>query len=352
MRILLLTRYGRLGASSRVRSLQYLPFFESKGWKIDVSPLFSDGYLKALYSRRFKGLHVIAGYWRRIKSLLGVGKYDLIWIEKEIFPFLPAFAERLLVIFSVPYVADYDDALFHRFDLNRYWLIRSLLGHKIDAVMRHATLVVAGNEYLAERARVAGARQVEVVPTVVDLARYEVVDTAVEYPLTVGWIGSPSTTSYLWVIGSAFETLIGEADVRFVAVGASEEQLTGLPIEVQRWSDDTEVQAIQAFDIGIMPLEDSPWERGKCGYKLIQYMACGLPVVASPVGVNNQIVEHGVNGFLARGAQEWKHALRRLISDKELRRSMGAEGRKRVETQYSLQVQGPRLASMIRKAIR
>ena len=298
MKVLLLSRYSRLGASSRVRSLQYLPFIESMGWQVDVRPLFSDRYLQALYSGQSRGLQAIGGYWRRLRVLVHAGEYDLIWIEKETFPFMPALAEWLLFKAGVPYMVDYDDALFHRYDEHRSWLIRSLLGRKIDAVMRHATLVVAGNEYLAERARVAEARRVEIVPTVVDLTRYKVIQSDSNHPLIVGWIGSPATSRYLAAIASAYESLAMEFDVRFVAVGVSEEAVRGLPIEVWHWSEETEVQSIQAFDIGIMPLEDSPWECGKCGYKLIQYMACGLPVVASPVGVNRQIVEHGANGFL------------------------------------------------------
>lgn len=352
MKVLLLSRYGRMGASSRVRSLQYLPLLESKGWQVDVSPLFSDSYLQAFYSGQPCRIQVIAGYWRRLKVMIRAGRYDLIWIEKEAFPFMPALAERLLFKVGVPYVVDYDDALFHRYDKHHSWLIRSLLGRKIDAVMRHATLVVAGNEYLAERARATGARRVEIVPTVVDLTRYEVVQSASNDSLIVGWIGSPATSHYLLAIGSVYESLVREFDVRFVAVGASDEEVKGLPIEVWPWSEETEVQSIQAFDIGIMPLVDSPWERGKCGYKLIQYMACGLPVVASPVGVNGRIVEHGANGFLAQDLHEWEEALRRLLYDQNLRRRMGTKGRERVEAWYSLQVQAPRLEELMRGVLR
>ena len=117
-------------------------------------------------------------------------------------------------------------------------------------------------------------------------------------------------------------------------------------LEVIAWSEDTEVDAIQSMDIGVMPLPDTPWARGKCGYKLIQYMACGLPVVASPVGVNKEILEHGVNGFLAESDAEWRTAIEALISDPDLRRRMGAAGRKKVENEYSLQVWGPRVANL------
>ena len=352
MRVLLLTRYGCLGASTRVRSFQYLPYLESKGWEIIVSPLFSDSYIQALYSGQPRWVEVISGYWCRLRALVCAKKYDLIWIEKEVFPFMPALAERLLTIVGVPYVVDYDDALFHRYDKHSNWLIRSFLGRKIDRVMKYAALVVAGNEYLAERARVAGASRVEIVPTVVDLTRYKLDQSSGNHPLIVGWIGSPSTSHYLLLISSVYQSLAKEFDVRFVAIGANEEDVKGLPIEVWDWSEETEVQLINALDIGIMPLMDSPWERGKCGYKLIQYMACGIPVVASPVGVNKQIVKHGSNGYLADKSSEWEQSIRLLLNDSDLRKRMGVEGRELVEECYSLQVQAPRLFELMQDLIR
>lgn len=352
MRLLLLSRYGRLGASSRVRSFQYLPFLESKGWQVDVSPLFSDNYLHSLYSGQSRSLWALVGYWRRFSVLVHAGKYDLVWIEKETFPFMPALAEWLLNKARVPYVVDYDDALFHRYDKHRRWLIRLILGRKIDSVMRLASLVIAGNEYLAERAQRVGAQCVEVVPTVIDLTRYKVGQVGSHHTLVVGWIGSPSTSQYLAIIAPVLRSLSKEFDVRFVAVGAGKELMDDLPVEVMPWSEETEVLSIQGFDIGIMPLVDDPWERGKCGYKLIQYMACGIPVVASPVGVNEKIVEHGVNGFLAKDLHEWEKAIRCLLDDSSLRRRMGARGRERVEAWYSLQVQAPRLEELIHGVLR
>jgi len=352
VKTLLLSRYDRLGASSRVRCFQYIPFFESQGWEIDVSALFSDRYLQALYGGQSRVIQVLKGYCQRIQTLFKAGKYDLIWVEKEAFPFMPVLAEYLLFKAGVPYVVDYDDALFHRYDKHHRWLIRSLLGRKIDAVMKHAALVVAGNDYLAERARMAGEQRVEIVPTVVDLTQYKVRQPTNSDLLTVGWIGSPATSDYLLTLAPIFELLEKDFNVRFVAVGANKSAMEGTSIKAWPWLESSEVQSIQAFDIGIMPLIDAPWERGKCGYKLIQYMACGLPVVASPVGVNEQIVEQGVNGFLAKNLKEWEQVLRSLLIDRDLQRRMGNNGRKRVEAWYSLKVQAPRLEALISEVLR
>jgi glycosyltransferase involved in cell wall biosynthesis len=353
LKILLLTRYARLGASSRLRALQYLPYFESLGWQVEPFPFFSNRYLEKLYTGKPTWTEVLRAYWRRIKILARAGQYDLVWVEKEILPFFPAMPERLLRAFGIPYMVDYDDALFHRYDLHRLPVVRKVLGQKIDAVMKHATLVVAGNQYLADRAEKAGAKRIEIIPTVVDLTRYPTANDQPgkpNEPLVVGWIGTPKTSRYLHPLKNVFESLQSRFNVRFVAVGATRESLGDLPVEPWEWSEDTEVDSIQKFDIGIMPLEDSPWERGKCGYKLIQYMACGLPVVGSPVGVNTEIVEHGVNGWLVEEMSEWQEKLEILIRNAQLRKQMGVCSRAKVERLYSLQAQAKRVTDLFIEA--
>jgi glycosyltransferase involved in cell wall biosynthesis len=354
VKILLLTRYARLGASSRLRALQYLPYFKSLGWQMEPFPFFSDTYLENLYTEKPTRTEVLRAYWRRIKILARAERYDLVWVEKEILPFFPAVPERLLRAFGIPYMVDYDDALFHRYDLHRLPVVRKVLGQKIDTVMKHATLVVAGNQYLADRAEKAGAKRIEIVPTVVDLTRYPTANDQPgkpNEPLVVGWIGTPKTSRYLHPLKNVFESLQSRFNVRFVAVGATRESLGDLPVEPWEWSEDTEVDSIRTFDIGIMPLKDSPWERGKCGYKLIQYMACGLPVVGSPVGMNTEIVKHGVNGFLASEEKQWRESLASLLVDPELRMQMGHNGRKKVESTYSLQIQAPRLERLLQQLL-
>lgn len=344
MKVLLLSRYGSLGASSRVRYRQYLPYLRSHGVEVSIAPLFSNTYLKALYKGDKSWREVFAGYGRRFFKLLRIRKFDIVIIEKELFPFLPSIAECLLDIIGVRYVVDYDDALFHRYDHHGNALVRFLLGKKIDKVMRHSKVVIAGNEYLAKRARQAGAPLVEIIPTVVDTKRYFPTHKPVNKVPVVGWIGTPKTSRYLLPLLSVFQDLTKEMNVRFVAVGACEEDFEDTPVEVLPWSEETEVATIQLFDIGIMPLDDSHWERGKCGYKLIQYMACGLPVVASPVGVNCEIVIPDKNGFLARTNSEWKTMLRFLLqSDVTVRKSMGRYSRSYVDDWYSLHAQSPRL---------
>ncbi|MFN2571088.1 MAG: glycosyltransferase family 4 protein [Gemmatimonadales bacterium] len=350
LRVLLLSRYGRLAASSRVRSYQYLPYLRELGIVVESQPLFDDQYIQRLYrGRRRLATPILAGYARRLWHLLTAFRYDLLWIEYELFPWMPAWFERLLSRVGVPYVVDYDDAIFHRYDSHRNPLVRRLLGGKIDAVMRGARLVIVGNDYLAERAQRAGARRVERVPTVVDLNRYPVPTPAPHRPYTVGWIGQPLTAPYLELIRDALVEVCRSDGVHLTLVGSGPISLDHVAVDVRPWSEATEIEELQQFDVGIMPLRDEPWERGKCGYKLIQYMACGRPVVASPVGASRQIVEHGTNGFLATSAPEWVQALRAL-RDPELRTRMGTAGRAKVEHAYCVQVFVPRLASLLRQS--
>jgi len=216
--------------------------------------------------------------------------------------------------------------------------------------MCKSALVIVGNSYLAEYATQAGARRVETLPTVVDLDKFILKADTKSKGFTIGWIGTPNTAKFITMIKPVLITLCSNRDTRLVLVGSGSIELDGVTAEIRTWSEKTEVSDIMSFDVGVMPLYDRPLERGKCGYKLIQYMACSKPVVASPVGVNSEIVLHGVNGFLAASQDEWLDALRRLRMDKDERESLGKAGRRLVEDRYCLQVTAPRLLELLREA--
>lgn len=350
MRVLILPRYSPLGASSRLRMYQYLPALRSAGLEVEVSPLLGDDYLEGLYGGSVRPASVFRGYRTRWQACRSLPDCDLVWMEKEAWPWLPDPLEQWLLSGASRLVLDYDDAVFHRYDRHRNPVVRGILGRKLDRLMERADLVTAGNDYLADRACIAGCRQVEWLPTVVDLERYPLQPRATRggAPVVVGWIGSPSTAGYLDLVSTALAPLQMEGLIRCVAIGARDDQVAGTPFTAMPWTEDGEAAALRELDIGIMPLRDGPWERGKCGYKLIQYMASGLPVVASPVGVNTRIVQPDVNGLLADTAEEWADAVRRLVGDTAMRHRMGAAGRQTVETTYSLQAQAPRLIAMLR----
>jgi len=260
--------------------------------------------------------------------------------------------EKLLNRVGKPYMVDFDDAVFHRYDRHPYRILRGLFAGKIDRVMRGATLVVAGNRYLADRAERAGAPRVEILPTVVDMDRYRKSDfDRGGKPFTIGWIGTPTTAKFIEVADSAIASFCNGDRARLVLVGSGPVALKKTTATILKWSEETEVDAIHQFDVGIMPLPDNEWTRGKCGYKLIQYMACGVPVVASDVGVNSEIVDHGRNGYLAATTSDWENYIGRLREDPDLRTRMGANGRTKVMERYALQVTAPQLSRFIKSCL-
>lgn len=351
IKVLALTRYGALGASSRMRFLQFLPALASEGIEIEVQSLFDDETLSLKYQQGNYGLAtVLQCFVKRISIMRKRNLYDLLWIEKEALPWWPLWLERSMLQ-GIPYILDYDDAWFHNYDLHRLKLVRQLFGHRLDELMANATLVIGGNQYLTQRAQHAGAPWVEMLPTVIDLERYSKPKIKFEIdkiPVVV-WIGSPSTVRYLKILQKPLQQLAQRVPFQLRVIGG-EIVIPGVNMQCIPWSEDTEVENIVRADVGVMPLLDSPWERGKCGYKLIQYMACGLPVVASPVGVNTEIVRQNVNGYLAHDLKDWVNALERLLVDTNLRMQMGLMGRQRVEQEYCLQVAAPQLAVWLKRA--
>lgn len=314
-------------------------------------PLFDDAYLERLY----KGIRpfglIILAYLKRSLCIIRSRRFDLIWIEKELLPWIPFWFESYLFRQKIPVMVDYDDAIFHKYDQNQHAILRTILGRKIDNIMQKTRLVVVGNKYLANRAKKAGARWIEEIPTVIDLKRYPVPSVKAKSTFTIGWVGSPTTAVYLKLIESALVTFCRERKARLVVVGTGKNTLSNeIPIVSLPWSESSEVATISTFDVGIMPLPNTDWARGKCGYKLIQYMGCGRPVIASGISADLDMVRPGRTGFLANSQSQWIDRLETIYQDRELAESMGREGRRLVVSRYSLQVTAPRLKSLLLQA--
>ena len=351
---LVLSRYGLLGASSRVRFGQYFEALAREGIACRLSPLLSDSYLPLRYRedpRRYA--YALAGYVLRVWTLLRARAYDVVWVEGELFPGLPAIFEGLLAMTGTPYVVDYDDALFHKYDHLSKGLLGVFYKDKFSRLLSQSGGVTAGNAYLEALCVANGAPAVTRVPSVVDIERYgpQKSGRSDGRPLKIGWIGSPHTTKHLRLVEPALRRLASESSLVLMTVGASRLDGYGVPLEQHPWTLESEVRLINEMDVGIMPLADEPFERGKCGYKLIQYMAQAKPVVASPVGVNTEIVLHGSNGFLAGDEQGWFDALKELAASCDMRIAMGAAGRTRVVQHYSVQAQSSTVARALRAAV-
>jgi glycosyltransferase involved in cell wall biosynthesis len=352
IRILALTKYAGLAASTRQRFVQYVPYLREHGVEVEIAPLLPDSHLQAFNQGRRRGLSAPMAYMRRLALLLTRRDYDLLWVHFELFPYLPGWAEGLAGWSGKPIVYDYDDAIFHMYDSNPRAAVRRLLGRKLEGMLSRAAAVVCGNRYIQTYAERFCPNTV-VIPTVVDTDVYlpgEAEAAGSAAPL-VGWVGSPSTWVNVEPIVPAVVAALAPFGGRFRAVGAGTAAAARPGLELAEWNQATEVDELQRLDIGIMPLLDRPFQNGKCGYKLIQYMACGVPVIASPVGVNSEIVTDGENGFLASTEEEWAKALQLLLSNADLCRRMGEAGRRRVEERYSLQVQQPRLLALFRSCV-
>ena len=341
MKILYLTKYTRMAGSSRMRSYQYFPYLEKAGYRITVKPFFDDAYLKGFYAGKKSVSTVLKSYIRRFLVLFSVMKYDRIVIEKEIFPFLPAFAEYIFHLLGVKYIADYDDAIFHNYDQSSNPVIKSILGNKIAKVMKYSSCVIAGNQYLAGYAEQAGARNVKIIPTVIDIERYPAkkYSDAEMKKFVVGWIGTKTTfEKHLLPCREWIKKLQDEdPDIHFHIVGIPEDMNLGPNVKYILWTEETEVKEILKMDAGIMPLQDSLWERGKCAYKLIQYAACGVPGVASDVGMNREVCVDGKTGYLVYSDTDWIKRISELKEDREKRQLFGNNARRLVEEKFCIQ---------------
>ncbi len=336
--ILLLTRYGRLSPSSRQRMLAYVPHLHEAGCEVTCSPLLPDEILRCNYEgERRNKLRIAGSYLRRVWHLVRPGGYDCLWIEVELLPYLPYVLERLLLR-GRPYVLDIDDAWFHRYQASASPFVRALLGRKLVHLIRGAREVVVGSPCLQEYARQAGAPRVTCAPTAVDVSAYsrDAGTRKAGDAVVIGWIGTPSNERYLDMIGGALADVCRARNARLRVIGARPVEIPGVPTDFRPWSEETEARDLAEIDIGIMPLESGVWEQGKCGYKLIQYMAASRPCVASPVGANVGIVEHGVTGFLADSLDSWRRHLLQLIDDPALRARMGRMARRIAEEKYDI----------------
>lgn len=342
VRILFFTKYGTLGASSKYRSYQYIPYIENNKINVEISELFTNADLERLYNKGSYGfISLVKAFFRRIYSLLFIAKYDLIIIEYELFPYFPPIFEFVLKVLGKKYIVDYDDAIFHNYDLNPNFFIRFFVKNKIGKVIKNASAVITGNQYLFDYASMWN-NNVRIIPTVLDVTKY---DSSLSYKehddFVIGWIGSPSTSKYLLNMRDVFQLLNTNGYLfRLKFIGADKslkKNFTDLDAEWIEWNENTEVKEIKSFSVGIMPLEITPWTKGKCGFKLIQYMACEIPVIATPVGINKEIVIHGKNGFLAETVYEWYDSILKLMENKELRKIMGVKGKKIINEKYSLE---------------
>jgi glycosyltransferase involved in cell wall biosynthesis len=356
VRMLVVSPFPEEAAGTRFRITQYIPFLEENGFEVTVDSFFTPSFFKLLYrkGRYPRKVAIFCGLAaRRLAAAVSARQYDLIFMYREAFPIGPPFVERFLAAGAAPVVLDFDDAIYLKNASEANWFVASLkFVQKMGTIVRLADRVTVGNEYLATYARTYNPAVVT-IPTCVDTTRF--VPRAAggsSGPPVAGWIGSPTTTPYLARLGEVLRAVAAQHPFVLRVSGTSDElRLEGVEVRNESWTLAREVELFSTCDVGVYPLTDDEWSRGKCGFKAIQFMACGVPVVASAVGVNRDIIVDGVNGFLATTPQEWVEKLGRLLVDPALRARFAAAGRKTVEERYSLRVQAPRLLAALRETL-
>jgi glycosyltransferase involved in cell wall biosynthesis len=308
--------------------------------------------MEVLYEPGHVGVKVretLRGYLRRLAETLRSASADVIFVYREAALLGPAWIEQLLAL-RRPLVFDFDDAIYLA-DTSRAnaWSRMLKPVTKVETICRVARHVTVGNEFLARFAK-DHAREVTVVPSTIDTDVYQIQPRARNRVPVIGWTGSRTTARYLTTLAPALRRLQEKREFELRVIGAKVD-IEGLAVRCLPWRAETEPDDLRALDVGLMPLPDDEWSRGKCGMKALQYMALGIPPVVSPVGANATIVRDGVNGFHARTEDEWIDRLALLLEDEPLRRSLGQEGRRTVEESYSARAHAPRIARILAEVV-
>ena len=342
-------------AGYRYRVQQFVPFLEAAGhhctiWPFSTSALYAALRVPGNFRKKIR--HTLYCSARRVAQVTKLSRFDLIFIQREVFPFLTPILESWVLFRHPRVVFALDDAIYagqpHTAELNHPFLYKLKYGHGIEKVMRHSAHVIAGNRILAEYARDFNS-QVSIIPTVVDCDQYKYNKTCEKEVVTVGWVGSRSTLAYLRAMEPVLKRLekANSGKVQFRFIGAPEYKPDLSNFESRPFRLETEFEDLAGMDIGLMPLPDTAWTRGKCAFKAIQYMATGAATVGSPVGVTTDLIQHDVNGLLATTNEEWFECLNMLVRNVALRRRLSVAGRQTVQWSYSLQIWGPKFAQLI-----
>lgn len=346
LKILAYAKYGAEAASTRQRILQYAGPLADAGIELECQILLGDHYVRSIASGTRASAAAVGGaYLRRMSSLLRRPAHDLYWVYADLLPYMPPALDRLLFAKKRPVVVDWDDAFHENYARHANPVVRALFATKLDSLLARADAVTCGNRYLYDHVGRFARRRL-IVPTVVDTDVYR--PDRGEGPLTIGWIGSPSTWKNCRHVLPALADACERFDARFLIVGAGPAAASDRHprFEFVDWSQESEVARVQSMDVGISPMLDEPFQRGKSGYKLIQYMACGVPCLASPVGSQAEILEGETAGLLARDEADWPAGLAALLSDAHRRKALGKAGRALAVERYSLQSQAPRLIAL------
>lgn len=343
MNILLIVPYPKNQApSQRFRIEHFLDDFEKANITYQYEPFINESTWKVLYQSKnsFKKLvGIINGFLNRIRLLFKLKKYDYVYLHREASPLGPPVFEFIIAkILKKKIIYDFDDAIWLPNTSQQNKIAASLKWHhKVASICKWSYKISCGNGYLAEYAKRFN-ENVFIIPTVVETdTRHAIIKKHTEknYPI-IGWTGSHSTLPYLDELIPILKELEKNYSFEFLVIANQNPKLPLKNFRFIKWNEETEIEDLSQIDIGVMPLPNNQWTKGKCGFKAIQYMALGIPAVVSPVSVNKKIVNHQINGFLCENESDWKNTLTQLLINSSLREKMGISAREKIKSDYSV----------------
>ena len=352
-RLLIIAPYPKGQApSQRFRFEQYLNLLEKDGFEIEYHSFLNDKTWKTLYKEGSfiaKAFGIISSFWRRFILLFSIRKFDHIFIHREASIIGPPIFEWIIAkVLRRKYIYDFDDAIwlpnysdsnakFHR--LKAYW--------KVKKIMKWAGEISAGNAYLQEHALQYNSN-VRILPTTIDLENVHNVISHQSDAINIGWTGTHTTMVYLDRLIPILKRLEDKYSFTFTIISNQKPNYDLDSLRFIKWSKESEIEDLSAINIGVMPLENDVWAKGKCGFKALQYMALQIPSVVSPIGVNEEIIQNGENGYLCTSDEEWENVLSSLIEDKEQRIKIGQNGQKTIENHFSVKSQSDNFLNLFK----
>jgi glycosyltransferase involved in cell wall biosynthesis len=327
--------------SQRLKFEQYYPHFRAAGYLVEVSSFIQPAFWKIIYRKgnfAKKVYYSFLGYFHRLRDLFRLRQYDAVYVHLWVTPFGPPLFEWLFKKIARKLVYDIDDLVYLKNAKSQTHPVMNIIKgrNKPIFLMKHADHVITCTPYLDSFVRKYNQRTTDISSTINTVVYRPKTSYWVDGTLTIGWSGSHSTAIFLHKLDGMFQELAKEIDFTLLVMGDPSFSIPGVKIKAIPWKEEYEVDVISRFDIGVYPLPDEEWVLGKSGLKALQYMALGIPTVATAIGTIFRIIEDGKNGFLVTSKEEWKEKIKALLCSEDLRRRIGQAGQKTVEEAYSI----------------
>lgn len=354
-KILIICPYPiNVAPSQRLKYEQYFSFWEENGYEIEVSPFMTKGFWQIVYKKGFyfqKLLYTLWGYLRRFRDIFRIRKYDVIYIHLWATPFGFPLFETFFCLLHKKIIYDIDDMIHLKNKSQANTYLSHFKGkQKVIYLIKKASHIIACTPSLEQFVKQYNSEVTDISSTI-NTNIYSLKEHTAKNVITIGWSGSHSTSKYLYLIEEALKEVKEKINCQILVIGDPTFKFKDLESKTIEWNEKTEVETLKKIDIGLYPLPDEPWVYGKSGLKALQYMALGIPTIASAIGTNFRIIKDGETGFLVRTEKEWKEKILLLASDVELRKEMGRKSRAFVESFYSVNANKNKYLQIIEKVI-